>query len=81
MKCSNCNHYVIDVYNGCTWCKMPKEVKQQMQDLDTITEMSRSLANKQRSWLGYETIIKEASELRISVYDNYIKSLNKETVK
>lgn len=75
MKCSNCKRYVTNPYKGCTWCAMPTRVRQQLNGLDEIADKCRELANVRRSWLGYETIIRQCAELRIEIYHEAQKEL------
>lgn len=75
MKCTKCHKYVTEPYKGCKWCAIPESVKLQIDGLEAIADKCRELANLKRSWLGYETIIKECAELRIDIYNQAQKEL------
>ena len=75
MKCSNCNKYVTSPYMGCTWCMLPTEVREDLDEIENISEQVRNLAKKTRKWGHAEIIIKFLAEYRIDTYDKGIKQL------
>ena len=75
MKCNECKRYVTDAYMGCTWCKLPDEIRHELDKLDDISEQVRELARTTRKWGHAEQIIKFLSEARIETYNKAVKQL------
>lgn len=68
MKCSECNHFVTDVYNGCDWCNMPPIAKQTIRMLDREIELEQT--KTQLSKDDNRLYIEQLAQARINVINN-----------